>query len=195
MNTHLKVVVRCLSWLLLLTTAEVLQAQTQNPSTPSTQSESTQTANQQQMNLTPIPDLGQLNLTPDQREKIRTIWSDTDEQRKAVNGRVRVAQRALTEAIDSPTPNDALIEQRSRELADARAEAARFHSLMEARILQVLTTEQRVRLREMRRQAQMQQRLGAQQGMRNGLRKQNGLPRNPTTPFKTNQRVKQPQKP
>ena len=200
MNQRLNIVARCLGLVLLLSVAELLaQAQTQNPQI--SPAEATQTQNQAQTNQTnPIPDLGPLNLTPDQVQKIKIIYADTKDQRQAVNIRIRQAQRSLAEAIDSSTPNETLIEQRSRELADARADAARLRSLTEARLLhEVLTPEQRVRLREMRQRAQANQRARNQQGPRNTLGPQNGLPRNTNAPqtLKPNQRklMKQQQKP
>ena len=193
MNQRLKLVTRCLGLVLLFSVAELLaQAQTQNPQT--SPPDTTQTQNQAQTNqANPIPDLGPLNLTPVQVEKIKIIYADTKDQRQAVNIRVRQAQRSLVEAMESSTPNETLIEQRSRELADARADAARLRSLTEARILhEVLTPEQRLRLREM-------QRARNQQGPRNMPGRQNGLPRNPNAsqPLKPNQRklMKQQQKP
>ncbi len=199
MNQRVRIVARCLGLVLLLSVAElVAQAQTQNPQTPT---DATQTQSQAQTNqANPIPDLGPLNLTPDQVQKIKTIYADTKDQRQAVNLRVRQAQRSLAEAIESSTPNETVIEQHSRELADARADAARLRSLTEARILhEVLTPEQRVRLREMRQRAQANQRLRNQQGPRNALGRQNGLPRNTNAspPLKPNQRklMKQQQKP
>ena len=200
MNQRLNIVARCLGLVLLLSVAELLaQAQTQNPQI--SPAEATQTQNQAQTNQpNPIPDLGPLNLTPDQVQKIKIIYADTKDQRQAVNIRIRQAQRSLAEAIDSSTPNETLIEQRSRELADARADAARLRSLTEARLLhEVLTPEQRVRLREMRQRAQANQRARNQQGPRNTLGPQNGLPRNTNAPqtLKPNQRklMKQQQKP
>src|SRR2546423_1269140 len=199
MNQRLKIVARCLGLVLLFSVAELLlQAQTQNPQTSPAD---TQTQNQAQTNQpNPIPDLGPLNLTPDQVQKIKIVYADTKDQRQAVNIRVRQAQRSLAEAIESSTPNESLIEQRSRELADARADAARLRSLTEARILhEVLTPEQRVRLREMRQRAQANQRARNQQSPRNTLGRQNGLPRNANAsqPLKPNQRklMKQQQKP
>ena len=68
--------------------------------------------------------------------------------------KLRQAQRALAEAVESPTANESLIEQRSHEVADAQAATIRLRSLTEARILQVMTPEQRLKLREMRQRNQ-----------------------------------------
>ncbi len=124
--------------------------------------------------------LGPLNLTPDQIQKIRAINMELKDQRQAANLRFRQAQRTLAEAIESPNPNETLIEQRSHEVADAQATAIRLRSLTEARILQVLTPEQRVRLREIRQRNQAMRRAGSQQSPANGLgQRRGGLQRNP----------------
>ena len=121
--------------------------------------------------------LGPLNLTPDQIQRIRTINAELKDERQAANFRLRTAQRALTEAIQSPTPDEALISQRSKEVADAQANTIRLRSLTEARVLQVLTPEQRVKLRELRQQA-MIRRNNQQQMPRILNRRQNALQRN-----------------
>jgi Spy/CpxP family protein refolding chaperone len=125
--------------------------------------------------------LGFLNLTQDQVRKIRMINVELREERQEANLRLRLANRALQEAIQSPTPDETLISQRSKEFADAQANTIRLRSLTEARILQVLTPEQRVKLREFR----MQQASRNQNQRRNGnqfpralQRPQSGLQRN-----------------
>src|SRR5438876_5322895 len=92
-----------------------------------------QQQNQNQNQLTQADQmLGPLNLTPDQIQKIRGINAELRDQRQAANLRLRLSQRALAEAVESPTPNEALIEQRSREVADAQAATIRLRSLTEA---------------------------------------------------------------
>src|SRR2546430_16936539 len=109
MNQRLKLVTRCLGLVLLFSVAELLlQAQTQNPQI--SPAEATQTQNQAQTNQpNPIPDLGPLNLTPDQVQKIKMIYADTKDQRQAVKIRIRHAQDTLAEAIETSTPNKTLI--------------------------------------------------------------------------------------
>src|SRR5215510_13235011 len=119
-------------------------------------------------------DLRPLNLTPDQIQKIRAINFELKDERQAAGMKLRQAQRALAEAVESPTPNESLIEQRSREVAEAQANTIRLRSLAEARILQVLTPEQRVTLRELRQQA-LVRRNGKQQQF---PRRPNALQRN-----------------
>ena len=144
--------------------------------TPQTQQTFNDTLPPQQVNNVEQM-LGPLNLTADQAQQIRRIYADVREERQAATFRLRTAQRALTEAIQSPTPNEALIEQRSREVADAQATTIRLRSLTEARILQVLTPEQRVKLRQLR--AEAQRRNQNQQNPRNLRRGGNALQQNP----------------
>src|SRR6185436_7117092 len=122
--------------------------------------------------------LGPLNLTQDQVRRIRIINSELKDERQAANFRLRTAQRALAEAIQSPTPDETLISQRSKEVADAQANTIRLRSLTEARVLQVLTPEQRMKLREMRARNQNLRRNGNQQIPRILGRQQNGLRNN-----------------
>ena len=151
--------------------------------TPPATQDQPQTQNQvqnQQPNSQPnqLPDFRLLNLTPDQIDRIRAINLELKDQRQAANQALRQAQRALAEAVESPTPDETLISQRSRAVAEAQENTIRLRSLTEARILQVLTPEQRVKLREMRqrnlalRRAQ-QQELG-QKGLQRGANA-NGL--------------------
>jgi len=131
-----------------LVTGAAQQPNAQNPS-QQTQAVQNQVTQADQM-------LDPLNLTPDQIQKIRGINADLRDQRQAANLRLRLAQRSLAEAVESPTPNEQLIEQRSREVADAQEATIRLRSLTEARILQVLTPEQRVKLKEIRQQIRQQ---------------------------------------
>ena len=110
-----------------------------------------------------LPDFAPLNLSPDQIQKIRAINAEVKTQRQAAGMKLRQAQRALAEAVEAPTSNEALIEQRSHELADAQAATIRLRSLTEARIRQVLTPDQRLKLIEMRQRNQAARREGNQQ--------------------------------
>src|SRR5436190_17397551 len=113
------------------------KTQTEN-STPPVQSQTTDLpANQV------AGDLRLLGLTPDQIQKIRAINFELKTERQAAGMKLRQAQRALTEAVESPKPDESLIAQRSREVAEAQANTIRLRSLTEARILQALTPEQR----------------------------------------------------
>jgi periplasmic protein CpxP/Spy len=95
----------------------------------------------------------ELNLTPQQREQIRTIRQQNQTERAAINERVRETNRALEALLDSDNPDEAAVEERMREVAAAQAAAMRMRILTEVRIRRVLTPEQRNLLRALRQQA------------------------------------------
>ena len=117
----------------------------------------------QQPSAAPEPQQGgdpvrQLNLTPEQRERIRFIRENNQAERAAVNQRLRETNRALEEALDADIPDETVIEQRVRDLAASQASAMRIRILTEIRIRQVLTAEQRNLLRSLQQQARELQR-------------------------------------
>ena len=181
METNYKSALKALVTIALLTFGLALQARAQ---TPDQQNSNAQTQTQ----AAPANDmLGTLNLTPDQIQKIRGINAELREERQAANLRLRMAQRSLAEAIQSPTPDEALIAQRSKDVADAQANTIRLRSLTEARVLQVLTPEQRVKLRELRQRNQAMRRQNNQQmpglfGRRQDRLQKNGNPNAPLGP-------------
>ena len=113
------------------------------------QSESVAGARQQD----PQDPIAQLNLTPEQREKIRGIREQTKNERAAINQRLRQSNTALEQALESDNPDEAVVEQRLRDAAAAQAAATRMRVLTEVRIRRVLTPEQLVTLRLLRQQA------------------------------------------
>jgi len=111
-----------------------------------------QTAEPQQRAIGGDP-IQQLNLTPEQREQIRSIRENNKTERMTVNNQLREANRALNEALNSENPDEAVVEQRLRDLAAAQAAAARMRVLTEIRVRRVLTKEQRNTLRVLQAQA------------------------------------------
>lgn len=95
----------------------------------------------------------QLNLTPEQREQIRSIRENNKADRAAVNEQLRNANRLLDEALNADPPDEAILEQRLRTVAEAQAAATRMRVLTEIRIRRVLTQEQRNILRSLQQQA------------------------------------------
>jgi len=101
----------------------------------------------------------QLNLTAEQREKIRVITEDRKLERVEINQRLREANRGLQEALDSGNPDEAVVEQRLRDVAAAQAAQMRMRVLTEVRIRRVLSPEQQDLLRTLRRQARREREL------------------------------------
>ena len=123
------------------------EAQTSTPP-PTTQDPGT-TAPPQAQN---IPT--ELNFTPQQAEQWRAINREFRSQEMAAGLKVRQARLALSEAMEAPTPNEDLIKQRAKDLADAQSAMTQITALRQARVLQILTPEQRVKLKEIRERNQ-----------------------------------------
>ena len=98
----------------------------------------------------PIRDL---NLSPEQRERIRAIREEQRDERAAVNQRLRQTNRALEEVLDSENPSDAEIERHLREIAAAQAASLRIRVATEMKVRKVLTPDQLATLRLLRQNA------------------------------------------
>lgn len=128
-----------------------IQAQTQPAQDHSAETE------KQNLNLkfSKRPSLLQsLNLTVDQTQQIRSINMETHEAARQAYQRLRTARRALDAAIYADSVDQALIDERLRELNTAQTEASKLKVTIELRIRQVLTPEQLVRFRELRQNAE-----------------------------------------
>ena len=132
---------------ILACTLVSIQAQT------STQQPQTQDATQTQTNQAPNLQ-AELGLTPDQIQKWRALNQELRPQEVAGNLKVREAKRALAEAMEAPSPNEDLIKQRAKEFADAQSAMTQLQALRQARVLQILTPDQRVKLREIKEKNQ-----------------------------------------
>lgn len=143
----------------------------------------------------------QLNLSPEQLEKIRSIREQTKSERAAINERLRETNRALEEVLDTDNPNESLVEQRMHDVAAAQAASMRMRILTEVRIRRVLTLEQLATLRTLRQQVRQggrdrflterqQQRRQGIDGSRGSQNQRNGL--GPLLPRRTLQRKSRP---
>ena len=99
-----------------------------------------------------VDQIEQLNLTPEQRQKIRMIFEDNKVQRQMTNRRVREANIALDQALDAESVDEALVEQRINELATAQAAQLRMRIQTEMKIRRELRPEQLATLRQLRLQ-------------------------------------------
>ncbi|MET0623386.1 MAG: Spy/CpxP family protein refolding chaperone [Pyrinomonadaceae bacterium] len=98
-----------------------------------------------------------LNLSRAQRIQLREIRRQREPETRELVRRVRLARRALDEAIYSDAAEDSLVEQRAGELATAQAALVRLRAATELKVRRVLTAEQLQTFRELRRQAQQRQ--------------------------------------
>lgn len=94
----------------------------------------------------------QLNLTPEQRQKIRLLTQETRDERQTTNRRLREANAALDQALEADTIDENLVEQRLNELAAAQAAQTRMRVHMELRIRRLLYPEQLATLKRLRLQ-------------------------------------------
>lgn len=109
----------------------------------------------------PNPDndlVRQLSLTPDQIEKVKAIREQNREVRRQIVQRVREAQIALDRAIYVENADEALVEQRARELAEAQAAQVRLQAMSALRIRRILTPAQLETFRALRQRAETERR-------------------------------------
>lgn len=128
----------------------------------------------------------QLRLTPEQRQRIRTIFAENKDDRQLTNRKLREANFALEQALDAEPVNENLIEQRINEVAAAQAAQTRMRIRMELKIRRELRPEQLAVWRTLRLQlkdfagAQRNDQPPAGQNLRpngNTLRPRRNLPR------------------
>ena len=96
----------------------------------------------------------QLGFTPQQFQQWREINREFGPQQKAAEFKLRQARLSLNEAMESATPNEEVIKQRAKDVADAQSAVTQLQALRQARVLQMLTPEQRVKLKAIRQRAQ-----------------------------------------
>lgn len=111
-----------------------------------------------------LPGLRELDLTDAQQEQIRTIQQSHRDEVRAIAERTHTAQRAIDQAANGTTVDEATIRSQSTVLASAIADGAILRAKVNAEIFNLLTAEQQQKLNE--RRAQMQER------MKNGPRRQ-----------------------
>jgi Spy/CpxP family protein refolding chaperone len=110
----------------------------------------------------------QLNLSPEQIEKIKAIREQNRDLRRQFGQRIRAAQIALDRAIYFEGADEAVVEQRSRELAEAQAAQTRLQAMTALMIRRILTPEQLETFRALRQQAEQERRNRRAQGDEEG---------------------------
>lgn len=103
--------------------------------------------------------LSELNLTAAQVTQMREIREQSVPQARELTRRLNQARRALDESIYSDTADEALVEQRAREVSEAQAAVVRLRAQTELRVRRVLTPEQLQTFRDLRINARRQQRI------------------------------------
>jgi Spy/CpxP family protein refolding chaperone len=89
-----------------------------------------------------------LNLTDAQREQVKSILEPRRESLQA-HGRARAAHEALMAAITAEAFNEGLIRARAADVALVDVEVAVERGRVHADVLQILTADQKARLKEL----------------------------------------------
>ena len=108
------------------------------------------------------PELRGLDLTDDQRAQLRKIREARQPEFKAAGEKLGAARQGMRALLDADTINESAIRAKSQEVAAAEAEVAILNARVRAESMQILTSEQQAKLKELRtnRQGQMKQRRG-----------------------------------
>ena len=112
----------------------------------------TQDAMQDPVQDMPDDPIEQLRLTPEQRQRIRMIVEQNKNERQSTNRRLREANVALDQALDTEPIDEAVIQQRINEVATAQAAQLRMRIETEIKIRRELRPEQLAMLRALRLQ-------------------------------------------
>ena len=108
------------------------------------------------------PEFRFLNLTEDQQAQLRKIREARQPEFKAAGEKLRAAREGMRALTEAETINESAIRSKSQDVAAAEAEMAILNAKVRAESLQILTSEQQAKLKELRtnRQGQMKQRRG-----------------------------------
>ena len=97
-----------------------------------------------------LPMLGrELQLTDSQRDQVKAIADSHRNEWQGLAERARTAHQALNDAVSGDTIDETLIRQRSAEVAAVDADMAVAQAHAHAEVLQVLTADQKTKLKEL----------------------------------------------
>jgi protein CpxP len=94
----------------------------------------------------------ELGLTDAQRDQVRAIGQTHSDEWKALMTRARTARTALDAAITADTVDEATIRANSAAVAAVDADIAVARAQAHAEVMQVLTADQKTKLKELKAQ-------------------------------------------
>ena len=97
-----------------------------------------------------------LDLSDDQRAQLRTIRESHEAEFKAVGEKLRAAREGMRELIQADAINESAIRAKSTEVAAAEADFAILNAKVRSEAMQILTSEQQQKLKELRASRQNQ---------------------------------------
>jgi protein CpxP len=99
-----------------------------------------------------------LDLTDDQRAQLRKIREARQSEFKAAGEKLRAAREGMRALIEADSINESAIRSKSQEVAAAEAEVAILNAKVRAESMQILTSEQQAKLKELRTTRQTRRR-------------------------------------
>ena len=106
------------------------------------------------------PGFGALELSDDQKAQLKTIADSHRDEFRAAGEKVRAAREGMRALVEGDSLDEPAIRAKSTEIAAAEADQLILNAKVRQQSLQVLTSEQQAKLKELRtaRQGQMKQR-------------------------------------
>jgi len=96
------------------------------------------------------PGFGALDLTDDQKAQLKSIADSHQDEFRQAGQKVGAAREAMRTLIEGDTLDESAIRAKSAEVAAAEAEMAILNAKVRQQSLQVLTSEQQAKLKELR---------------------------------------------
>lgn len=100
------------------------------------------------------PGFRALDLTDDQRAQLRQIADSHRDEFKAAGEKTRAAREGMRALVEADQIDENAIRAKSQEIAAAEAEVMILNAKVRQQSLQVLTSEQQAKLKELRNQRQ-----------------------------------------
>lgn len=95
------------------------------------------------------PGFHQLDLTDDQKAQLKTIAESHRDEFRAAGQKVGVAREAMRALLEADQIDEGAIRAKSAEVAAAEAEVAILNARVRQQSLQILTSEQQAKLKEL----------------------------------------------
>jgi periplasmic protein CpxP/Spy len=108
----------------------------------------------------------ELDLTDDQKAQIKSIAQSHQAEFKAVGEKMHAAREGMRALIEADTLDESAVRAKSVEVAAAEADSAILNAKVRAQTLQVLTSEQLAKLKELRAAREASPRKQRQPGRR-----------------------------
>lgn len=100
--------------------------------------------------------LDRLNLTDAQRDQVKSVVDSHETELRALGEKAMTARRALEQAVTADTIDEGAIRAVAADVASVESDMAVARARVHADVLQVLTSDQRAKLKEL--QAEMEKR-------------------------------------